>query len=128
MFWLQVWTVYAKELRDSLRDRRAVISMFVVPTLVMPVLLLVAGTITAKVVRKAQAEVSSVAIVGGADSPEVVAALEADARLRVVPAEEDFRRMIAEKRVRAVVELPPGFAAALAEGAPATVRIHHYEG
>ena len=56
MFWKQVWTVYAKELRDSLRDRRAVISMFVVPTLVMPVLLLVAGTITAKVVRKAQAE------------------------------------------------------------------------
>ncbi len=128
MFWKQVWTVYTKELRDSLRDRRAVISMFVVPTLVMPVLLLVAGTITAKVVRKAQAEVSAVAIVGGADSPQVVAALGADARLRVVPAEADFRRMIAEKRVRAVVELPPGFAAALAAGAPATVRLHHYEG
>ncbi len=128
MFWSNVWTVYAKELRDSLRDRRAVISMFVVPTLVMPVLMLVAGAITAKVVKKAQDEVSPIVVVGGADSPATVAALRADQRLRVVEAEGDFRRMIADKRVRAAVELPAGFEAALAAGEPATVTLHHYEG
>ena len=31
-----VFTVYVKELRDSLRDRRTLISMFVVPTLMIP--------------------------------------------------------------------------------------------
>ena len=60
MFWSNVWTVFTKEVRDSLRDRRAVISMFVVPTLVMPLLLLVAGVITAKVVQEAQSEASRV--------------------------------------------------------------------
>ncbi|HQF38279.1 MAG TPA: ABC transporter permease subunit [Opitutaceae bacterium] len=128
MFWSNVRTVFAKEVRDSLRDRRAVISMFVVPTLVMPLLLLTAGAITAKVVKKAQSEASPVTIVGGADSPQVVAELRADPRLRVVEAEGDFRRMIAEKRVRAAVELPAGFEAALAAGTPATVLLHHYEG
>jgi sodium transport system permease protein len=128
MFWSNVRTVFAKELRDSLRDRRAVISMFVVPTLVVPLLMLVAGAVMAKVVRKAQAEASPIVVVGGADSPETVAALRADARLRVVEAEGDFRRMIADKRVRAAVELPPGFAAALAAGAPATVTLHYNEG
>ena len=128
MFWSNVRTVFTKEVRDSLRDRRAVISMFVVPTLVMPLLLLTAAAITAKVVKKAQSEASPVAIVGGADSPRVVAELRADPRLRVVEAEGDFRRMIAEKRVRAAVELPPGFEAALAAGTPATVMLHHYEG
>ena len=128
MFWANVWTVFTKEVRDSLRDRRAVISMFVVPTLVMPLLLLTAGAITAKVVKKAQSEASPVAIVGGTDSPRVVAELRADPRLRVAEAEGDFRRMIAEKRVRAAVELPAGFEAALAAGEPATVTLHHYEG
>jgi sodium transport system permease protein len=128
MFWSNVWTVYLKELRDSLRDRRAVISMFVVPTLVMPLLLVVVGTITAKVVRQAQSEASAVALVGGEDSPGVVAALRADPRLRVVTAETDFRQMVAEKRVRVAVEFPAGFEAALAAGEPATVMLHHYEG
>ena len=128
MFWSNVRTVFAKEVRDSLRDRRAVVSMFVVPTLVMPLLLFAAGMITAKVVKKAQDEASPVVIVGGADSPRVVAELRAAPRLRVVEAEGDFRRMIAEKRVRAAVELPAGFEAALAAGEPATVTLHHYEG
>lgn len=128
MFWSNVWTVYAKELRDSLRDRRAVISMFVVPTLVIPLLMLTAGAVMAKVVKKAQAEASPIVIVGGADSPETVAALRADPRLRVVAVEGDFRRMIADKRVRAAVELPPGFEAALTAGAPVAVTLHYNEG
>lgn len=34
----QVFTVYAKELTDTLRDRRTLMSMFVVPTLLIPVI------------------------------------------------------------------------------------------
>jgi sodium transport system permease protein len=128
MFWSHVWTVFTKELRDSLRDRRAVISMFVVPTLVMPLLLLTAGAVMAKIVKKAQDEASPVVVVGGADSPELVAALRADARLRVVEAQGDFRRMIADNRVRAAVEIPPGFTAALTAGEPTGVTLHFNEG
>lgn len=127
-FWSNVRTVYLKELRDSLRDRRAVISMFVVPTVVMPLLLLAAGAIMARVVHKAQAEASPIAVVGGADSPDVVAALGRDPRFRLVESTGDFRQLVAEKKVRAAVELPPGFTAALAGGAPTAVTIHHYEG
>ncbi|HLP02504.1 MAG TPA: ABC transporter permease [Opitutaceae bacterium] len=128
MFWSHVWTVFTKELRDSLRDRRAVISMFVVPTLVMPLLLLTAGAVMAKIVKKAQDEASPVVVVGGADSPELLAALRADARMRVVEPQGDFRRMIADNRVRAAAEIPEGFAAALAAGEPTSVTLHHNEG
>ncbi len=128
MFWSQVWTVFTKELRDSLRDRRAVVSMFVVPTLVMPLLLLTAGAVMAKIVKKAQDEASPVVVVGGADSPELLAALHADPRLRVVEPAGDFRRMVADNRVRAAVEIPVGFAAALAGGEPAEVTLHFNEG
>ena len=39
MNWNNILTVYLKELKDSLRDRRTLISMIVVPTLVIPVLM-----------------------------------------------------------------------------------------
>ncbi len=124
--WRHTLTVYAKELRDALRDRRTLISMIVVPTLVMPVIMLVAGTVATRIVRKAQAEASPIAILAGADSAAVVAELRADARFRVVET-PDYRQAIADKRIRAAVAIPAGFGTALARGAPATVTLYHYE-
>ena len=39
MSWANIVTIYLKELRDSLRDRRTLISTIVVPTLIMPLLI-----------------------------------------------------------------------------------------
>lgn len=133
MHWNHIVTVYLKELKDSLRDRRTLISMIVVPALIMPVLMLGVGTIMSKVMKKAKEEVPSVMLLGGEDAPAVVAALRAEKnargepRFRFVPA-GDYRHLISEKQLRAAVELPAGWEAALAADAPPTVRIFHYEG
>ena len=126
LFRRNVLTIYAKELRDTLRDRRTLISMIVVPTLVMPLIMGIAGFVMTKVVRKAQAEASPIAIIGGADSPATAAELRADPRFQIVET-PDYRKAIADKRIRAAVELPAGFEAALARGEPATVMLYHYE-
>jgi sodium transport system permease protein len=39
MNWHNIITVYFKELKDSLRDRRTLISMIVIPRCVMPLLI-----------------------------------------------------------------------------------------
>ena len=49
MSWANIVTIYLKELRDSLRDRRTLISTIVVPTLIMPLLML---SVLAKVMAK----------------------------------------------------------------------------
>ena len=51
--------VYGKELCDSLRDRRTIISMIVVPVLVIPLLMFGLGAFTFKTVTKAHAESSA---------------------------------------------------------------------
>ena len=124
----QIVTVYLKELRDALRDRRTLISMFVVPTLVIPLIILGFGLVTAKIVRKARAETPAVMVLGGKDSPQVQAALAAHPRFRVVPPREDFRTAISNKTLRAAVELPDDFDAALAENRATTVRLYTYDG
>ena len=127
MNWPNVVTVYLKELRDSLRDRRTLLSTIVIPTLIMPAIVLSAGTITYKVVNKAREEIPSVMVLGGADSPVIRAALEANKSIKLVPPTTDWKQRIIDKNLRAAVELPPGFDATLGRGEPATVKIYNYE-
>lgn len=128
MNWKNTLTVYRKELREALRDRRTLISMFLVPAVIMPAILFIFGTATYQVVKKAQAQPPVVAVLGGADSPQVRAALQAQPGLVVVTAPDDWRERIADKRLRAVAEIPEGFEARLAGHEPARVKIYHYEG
>ncbi len=121
-------TVYRKELRDALRDRRTLVSMFLVPAVIMPAIFFLFGAATYQVVKTAKAQPPVVAVLGGEESPSVRAALAAQPGLVVVPAPDDWRERIADKRLRAVVEIPARFDALLASHAPAEVTIYHYEG
>ena len=128
MNWRAIRIVYGKELRDSLRDRRTIISMIVVPVLAIPLLMFGVGTLVFKTVTKARQEIPHVMIIGGENSPKVLSALRAARSLQIVPATADFTNQIVEKRVRAVVKLPPDFDAAIALGEQAEVEIYEYQG
>ena len=52
--------IYVKEMTESLRDRRTLVSMIVIPVLLMPVLLIGIGFMTAKLMRQMQAEKAKV--------------------------------------------------------------------
>lgn len=123
-----VVTIYAKELRDMLRDRRSMIAMIVIPTFVMPLIMLAVAVVSVKVIREARATVPTIMIVGGEDSPLARAALGAHEKVKIVPFAADWRQQISDKKIRAAVELPAGFDATLARGEPATVKIYNYSG
>ncbi len=128
MNWANILTVYGKELRDMLRDRRTLISMLVIPTLVMPGLMTVVVFVSLKVAREVAAAPTTIMVIGGADSPQARQALLGQGKLKVRPFAENWKTLIADKKLRAVVEIPPGFDAALARGERAAVRVYNYDG
>jgi len=128
MNWKHILTVYLKELKDSLRDRRTLISMIVIPTFLMPLIIFGVGTIMTKVVKKAQDERTTLVVIGGQDSPGTLAALAAEKKLKIVESTGDYKKMISDKQVRLAVEIPAGFEASLKDGEPKTVMLYHYEG
>jgi sodium transport system permease protein len=123
-----ILTVFAKELRDTLRDRRALVSMFLVPTLLIPMLTLGFGALSVKVVKKARQEIPSVMIIGGEDSPALRQTLENQIGLKIVPTAPDYAERISQKKLRAAVGIPPGFDEALRTGSRSTVRIYTHDG
>ena len=102
--------------------------MIVVPVLAIPLLMFGVGTLAFKTMAHAREEIPRVMIVGGEDSPKVLAALHAAGSLQIVPVTGNFTNQIVEKRVRAVVKLPPDFDAAIASGEQAEVEIFEYQG
>jgi sodium transport system permease protein len=123
-----ILTVYRKELRDSLRDRRTLISMIVIPMLMIPGIMIAVAGITMKMVNKAREEIPTVMVLGGDDSPALRAALAKNPKLRLALFAADWKRQISDKQLRAAVEIPAGFEAALDRGAPAEIEIYNYEG
>lgn len=128
MNWKNISVVYAKELKDTLRDRRTILSMILVPMLAMPALMFGMAVLSIKVLRSARAETPTVMILGGVDSPVVLAKLRELTTVRIVPTTDDYPALITDKKLRAAVRIPDGFDAAVGSENTPEVRIYHYEG
>ena len=116
-----------KELTDSLRDRRTLAMMLLLPMLLYPGLLLLIGSITAAGKERLK-RMDLVVAVASDDAARFLAE-------RPVPVHTRYQRMaraageakMREKEVWAVVDAPPGAHDAVAAGGQATVTVLYTE-
>jgi sodium transport system permease protein len=120
--------VYRKEFTEWVRDRRTLISTVLVPLFLFPIIMVGFSALALVMVGQAQKETPKIMILGGEDSPEVLAALRKVQSLKVVPYRANWKGQISDKEIRAAVEIPQGFQAALEKGEVETVKIYYYEG
>ena len=125
-----VGIIYRKELTDSLRDRRTLISSIVVPILTFPVLMLAIGAIAIFVVTKATQQQQAVALIHADQAPELAKRLRRDRKLKLVNDAENYVQRINAKRLQAAVEFPPEMEEKIRTRPeePQTIKIHHFEG
>src|SRR5215467_5074584 len=123
-----VGIVYRKELTEWLRDKRTLITTVLVPLLAFPILMVGMTSLMAVMLGKAEKETPKIMVIGGEDSPRLLEKLRGDSNLEIVPSTSDFKKQINEKEIRAAVEVPKGFDAALDRGDEQTVKIYFYEG
>jgi sodium transport system permease protein len=90
--------------------------------------MLVAVGVSTKAINKARQEVPAVMVLGGDDSPVLRAALAANPKLHLVCTAANWKQQISDRQLRAAVEIPAGFDAALDRGTPAEVKIYNYDG
>jgi len=120
--------VYRKELTEALRDRRTLITTFLVPLLMIPLLGSGFVTVMSAALGNAKKEKPLVMIVGGTDSPALLAALREYPKMIIVPATPDWQRKVIEKDIRIAIEVPPRFDENLEKGKAGTINIDIYGG
>ncbi len=128
MNWNAICTVFFKELTDTLRDKRTLITTFLIPTLVIPGIIFGAGFVMTKVIKKAQTEATSVMIIGEENAPELAADIRASEKFEVVDTTADFKDRISNKAIRVAVEIPEGFQAGISSDTAPQITIYHYQG
>jgi sodium transport system permease protein len=122
-----VGIVYRKEMKDSLRDRRTIISMVVVPILVFPLLTVGMGVLGVKMVSRAAKEIPQVMVLGGQDSPKILAALQSFKGIQIVPATADAATQVSDKTIREAIQIPPGFDATVERGDQSNIIVEYYK-
>ncbi len=120
--------VYRKELREALRDRRTLVSSLLVPLILFPLLTAGLGAAISAIVGKAKEEVLAVMILGGEDSPAMLAELRGSDKIIIVPATEDWKDQVINREIRAAIEIPAGFQVDIARQKSATLLIYNCEG
>jgi sodium transport system permease protein len=103
--WRIVRTVLAKELRETLRDRRTLFMMIVIPTLLYPGLLVGIEQLTLFGQRRLGEKPAAVAV-AGADAG-LTAFLRRDRTLRLLPADSATTAAVRRKAAEAAVVLGP---------------------
>jgi len=104
---VSAWTVVClKELKDTLRDRRTLLMMIVVPVLLYPTLLIVSEQLLLFGMRSLEAEAAPVAVVGEVPG-ELARLLDASASIVVVPIGGDPEGAIRTDSVTAAAVLGP---------------------
>jgi sodium transport system permease protein len=126
--------VYRKELRDLLRDWRTIMSMIVVPVVVVPAIMLGVLKIVSVTMNEkpkntlTMAGAPKVMLLGEEGSPETVSALRRLKKFDLVPSSADYTNLISTKKIRAAVEIPRDFDAAVEAERKSTIRIYTYDG
>ncbi|HET8732989.1 MAG TPA: ABC transporter permease subunit [Anaeromyxobacteraceae bacterium] len=121
MSWLaSLWVVLSKELREGLRDRKALVTALFFPAL-GPILVIVMLFLVSDSSRQAEEKGVEIPVAGRENAPHLVEALEQGAR--VVPAPADPEAAVRRGDVPVVIVIPPDFGDKLRAGQPAPVRI-----
>jgi sodium transport system permease protein len=123
-----ILVVYRKELRDLLRDRRTLRAMVFMPLIMMPVMIQGFGRAVRAASARARAGTPIVQILGAEGSPQALAWLQGDPKLKIVPATADWRQLIADKKIQAAVQIPEAFEAGLEAGQTQAITIFDYDG
>jgi len=105
MRWATVRTVLAKELRETIRDRRTLFMMLVLPTLLYPAILVLVQQLAIFGQKRLGAEPAKVAV-AGADAA-LVRWMDGDSAIRVFSAESATVAAVREGKVEAAVLVTP---------------------
>lgn len=99
-------TIYVKEMLDQLRDRRALISMVVVPLLLMPLMMVGMVRVFSMIEKKAKDEAKSLGIAMKVSSPAIREAVE-KAGLKIID-KADLKAAVEKKEIAAAIEETSG--------------------
>jgi len=122
-------TIFKKEMTDTLRDRRTLIFMMLIPIIAIPLLMMVVSSLMVSQITKVQSETSDIIIRGTEFLPEELKqTIIDDSRLLLVDSTEIESESpftaLSEGEIDILIEIPPDFISLLSSERTAAATVY----
>ena len=117
-------TIFRKETRDVLRDRRTLLVMIVLPIILYPTMMILMTQVMLTQAKKLEEKSAKVVIQGAAYSPIVMEELSKISILTVVQVDSPLAAL-QERDIQMVMEIPQGFDDELGVGTTANLKLYY---
>lgn len=124
---LSILTIYLKEMRELLRDRKTLVFMVLLPIVVVPVLMNVMIGFVVRAEKKAQTEALAFAVFGAEYLPELANAFSEEKGFEKVdiPTTEAIESAIAEDKIKFGLVIPEGIREQIEDGNQVVVHFYY---
>jgi len=100
MNWENIKLIFSKELIGTLRDRRTIITMVIVPLVFYPLLFAGVGYLSMIGNVKSEETVSKIIVSGGEFAPQLVKDFRENKKIEVILSEDDFQSSLQKGEVQ----------------------------
>jgi len=107
-----IFTIWKKELKDTVRDRRTLLSMIILPMVLMPAMIIGIGKFTVWQMERAQEQTVEIAIENRNAAPDLVRMIEEQSGFDITQAKEP-RKAVKEGQLDALMVIPAEFSETL---------------
>lgn len=131
--WCKIRTVWMRELLDTVRDRRTLFTMVLLPIILMPVMLSIGPIVMMREEEEAREAVPVASVIGGEHVADLVAQMERDGRWEVqsIPVggnDAELEKRLEEGEFDLVVYVGENAAERLADEQPVSVEVAYAMG
>ncbi|MFH0989244.1 MAG: ABC transporter permease [bacterium] len=122
-----VFVIFKKELTDTLRDRRTLVTMILIPLLLFPLLIGISSRIMMSQIREAQEKVLNIALITNGNAEEFRQMLLKESRIRLVDGIllDEARSLIQKDSLNACLEFAGDFDKSIAALRPGSVTLYY---
>jgi sodium transport system permease protein len=122
-----VFVIFKKELIDTLRDRRTLVSMILIPLLLFPLLIGISSRVMTSQIRKAQEKILNIAVIAQGNAGGFLELLREQKNIRVIEnlSLDSARSLIDKDSLDACFEFSPDFDRQVAVLKPGDVTMYY---
>lgn len=114
-------TIWKKELKDTIRDRRTMVSMILIPMLLMPVLMIGMMKFIQSQATKNGQQVIKMVIEGKEYAPDLAEAIEEQGKFEIVQVNGDIKEAVANEKLDVALVIPQDFSSRLDKEEPVKI-------
>ena len=117
MSWKNIRLILVKELVGTIRDRRTIMAMVIIPLIFYPLLFTGIGYFNKLGSTKSEEAISNIVICGGGFAPQLVKCLHDNEKIEILNIKDDPSFKLKNGDVQAVLEIPSDFKYKIDQGA-----------